>query len=278
MNQYTRLLTIAASDSGGGAGIQADLKTFAALGCYGMSVITAVTAQNTLGISNMYPISPEFVNKQIKAIMSDIGVDAIKIGALLSQENMSSIIKIIEIYNVKQIVIDPLIFSTTGTRLLDENAIDFFKTKFSPLGTIITPNLQEAAILLDYPIDSFLHAEINELKSICRKLRDYTGKAVILKGGHSLHQQQINQSIDLLYLKGENKFFTFTSEYIKTSNTHGTGCTFSSAIASFLARKFSIYEAVNNAKEFITGAIKAGSKYQIGRGKGPIHHFYRDWV
>ena len=278
MKRYVKVLSIAGSDSGGGAGIQADLKTFAALGCYGMSVITALTAQNTCNISNIYPIPPKFIDKQFEAIIKDIGIDAVKIGILFSTDIITHVTKLLKTYKINQVVVDPVMVSTSGKKLLNKGAIQALKSLLLPLAKVITPNLQEAAVLLNQHKDSFLDYNIKELKGICKKLSDYTGNAILIKGGHSHYYKSLDLSVDLLFIKKTGKFYHFDSKYIKSQNTHGTGCTLSSAIASNLAKGYSIENAVLNAKNFITAALKAGREYQIGKGKGPVHHFYQFWA
>lgn len=261
--QYIKTLTIAGSDSSGGAGIQADLKTFAALGCYGMSAITCLTAQNTQTVSAIYPATAEFAQQQIEAVISDIGIDAIKIGMLFNIEIIQTVAKTLQNLNNVPIVLDPVMVATSGDLLLKENAINALKEKLFPLTAIITPNLHEAEVLLQRKISSHQQIEF-AAKELCK----YGSSAVLIKGGHLKE----NYSSDCLYLANENKILWLKTNKIKTKNTHGTGCTLSAAIAAYLAKKDNLTDAVKNAKNYITNAIKAGAAYQIGHGCGPVCH------
>lgn len=261
--KYIRTLTIAGSDSGGGAGIQADLKTFAALGCYGMSAITCLTAQNTQTVSAIYPATADFVQQQIEAVISDIGVNAIKIGMLFNTEIIQAVAKTLQNLNNIPIVLDPVMVATSGDLLLKENAINMLKEKLLPLATIITPNLHEAEVLLQQQITSH-----QQIESAAKKLSEYGSSAVLIKGGHLKE----NQSSDCLYLANKNEILWFKTDRINTKNTHGTGCTLSAAITAYLAKKYNLTDAVKNAKNYITTAIKAGAAYQIGHGCGPVCH------
>jgi hydroxymethylpyrimidine/phosphomethylpyrimidine kinase len=271
--KYYRLLTIAGSDSGGGAGIQADLKTFSALGCYGMSVICALTAQNTQSVTGIYPVPPEFISLQIDAIMDDIGVDAVKIGMLHSPEVIIAVTERLKHYQAPNIVVDPVMVSTCGDKLLQDDAVDALKTILFPIADVITPNLPEAAILLNQPVETLLGAGSAQLETACRNLSAFGAKAVVLKGGHS-HSGMI---LDLLYTARDGRLKSFESKRIDTPNTHGTGCTLSSAIAAHLAKGHPLEDAVLQAKTYITGALEAGTAYQLGNGHGPVHHFFRYW-
>ena len=273
MKQYIRALTIAGSDSGGGAGIQADLKTFSALGCYGMSVLTAVTAQNTQAVTGIHPLPPDFVAQQIDAVLQDIGADVLKIGMLHSSELIVTVAERLKQHNIEKIVVDPVMIATSGDKLLEDEAIDAMRTELFPLATIITPNLPEAACLLGRDSTSLLYAEEAILEEACRCLADFGPQAVLIKGGHS----ENGRLLDLLYEGREAGFKYFRATKIESRNTHGTGCTLSSAIAARLAIGESLSEAVEKAKEYISGAILAGSTFQLGHGHGPVHHFYRNW-
>jgi hydroxymethylpyrimidine/phosphomethylpyrimidine kinase len=275
MKHYYRVLTIAGSDSGGGAGIQADLKTFSALGCYGMSVITALTAQNTTVVTGIFPVSADFVSAQIDAVMSDIGADAVKIGMLHSAELIAAVAEGLKRYNVKKIVIDPVMVSKSGDHLLQTEAVQALKTLLLPLATVLTPNLPEASVLLGRKVE-----KIADMEDAARDLAALGPRAVLLKGGHL----EGKQSPDILYRTGTNGIDggaqpakIFEAARIDTPNSHGTGCTLSSAIAAFLARGLEIEEAARQAKAYISEALKAGADYQIGHGHGPVHHFYRFW-
>ena len=266
--QYHRVLTIAGSDSGGGAGIQADLKTFAANGCYGMSVVTALTAQNTKGVTGIYPIPPAFVSQQIEAVLTDIGADAVKIGMLYSAELIETVARQLKKHAVKKIVLDPVMVAQSGDKLLQDEAIDALCQNLMPLAMVITPNLPEAEVILGQKL-----LGIEEMKEGSKALARYGSRCVYLKGGHL----KDNDSTDVLYLTDEDRFIILKGERIETRNNHGTGCTLSSAIASYLARGFAIEEAARKAKNYIHRAIRAGSEYRIGQGHGPVHHFYQYW-
>lgn len=263
--KYNKVLTIAGSDSGGGAGIQADLKTFAALECFGTTVVTAVTAQNTMGIESIFPLPASMVSAQLEAILSDIGTDTIKIGMLFNKE-------IIEIMRQKlskmnlPIVLDPVMHGKEGRLLLKEDAVNAIKNLF-PLSLLITPNLTEASLLLGYLIERKEQMENGALD-----LLKMGAKNVLLKGGH------------LSEGKGSDCFCSATGEIIwfeqpavNTKNHHGTGCTLASAIAAFLAKKYPLEEAVQEAKMFLHSALLAGTYYELGSGFGPLHHFHAFW-
>ena len=264
--KYYRVLTIAGSDSGGGAGIQADLKTISANGCYGMSVITALTAQNTMGVSGIHPVPVDFVRQQIDVVLTDIGVDAVKIGMLFSPELIRCVADQLARFKVEKIVLDPVMVATSGDKLLQDEAISALQEYLIPQARIITPNLPEAEVLLGRKIQSA--AEMG------RAAVDLAGLGcpnILIKGGH-LEEQA---SDDLLYLGASHKSIVLPEKRIKTRNTHGTGCTLSSAIASFMARGQGVEESVRSAKEYITGAVKDGADYRIGQGHGPVHHFFQ---
>jgi len=264
--KYFRALSIAGSDSGGGAGIQADLKTFSALGCYGMTVITALTAQNTIGVKNIFEVPPSFIKEQLEAVLEDIGTDAVKIGMLHTPGAIQTISKVLKDYGVKNIVLDTVITASTGNRLLREEAIESLKKELFPLATIVTPNIPEAEILLGRNIQTKTNMEEAVIE-----LARFGSKSVLLKGGHLSG----TSSDDLLYTEGQS--FWLESPKIISQNTHGTGCTISSAIAAFLAKGYAIENAVKKAKNFVTCAIDGGKDYRIGQGNGPVHHFYKLW-
>ncbi|MBN1276233.1 MAG: bifunctional hydroxymethylpyrimidine kinase/phosphomethylpyrimidine kinase [Deltaproteobacteria bacterium] len=267
--KYHRVLTIAGSDSGGGAGIQADLKTFSALGCYGMSVITALTAQNTIGVSAIHAVPPDFVEKQMEAVFSDLGTDAVKIGMLYSAELVEAVAGQLKKYKPGNIVLDPVMVSQSKDKLTRDRCItDAIKEHLIPLTTVFTPNLPEASMLLNRSID-----KLEDMYQAARDFSLYGTESVLIKGGHL----DADESDDLLFITSENRHIAIKAGRINTRNDHGTGCTLSSAIASFLARGDSIEKAVRNAKKYISGAISAGSEYQIGYGHGPVHHFYKFW-
>ncbi len=263
--RYYKVLTIAGSDSGGGAGIQADLKTFSALGCYGMSVITALTAQNTLGVSGIHAIPPAFVAQQIDAIFSDMGADAVKIGMLYSAELIRTIADQLKKYRVEKIVLDPVMVAQSGDKLLQDDAIDAIRNYLMPICTVVTPNLPEASVLLGQEI----HGR-EDMKAAAKSLSDYGCQSVLIKGGHS----EDHDSTDVLYMTREDRYVILSKPRVQTRNNHGTGCTLSSAIASFLAKSFPVEDALRHAKEFIHRAIVAGAEYSLGKGHGPVHHFF----
>jgi len=264
---YKRVLTIAGSDSGGGAGIQADLKTFSALGCYGMSVITALTAQNTIAVTAIHEVPVKMVRQQLEAVLDDIGVDAVKIGMLQTPEVISEVAAVIRHYELEKIVVDPVMVAKSGDKLLRDDAVESLKYDLLPLAMVITPNLPEAAVLTGESVKSPA-----EMEKAGRVLIENGTRAVLIKGGHS----DDLMSADCLIQPGESPEW-FNSKRIKTTNTHGTGCTLSSAITSFLARDLHVREAIALAKEYISSAIQAGADYSLGGGHGPVHHFYKFW-
>ena len=254
-------LTIAGSDSSGGAGIQADLKTMTANGVYGMSAITALTAQNTTGVTGIMDVTPEFLEKQIDAIFTDIFPDAIKTGMVSSSELIHVIADKLKQYNASNIVVDPVMVATSGAKLISDDAIETLKTKMLPLATVITPNIPEAEVLSGMDIkteeDMIRAAEFINEKYSC---------AVLLKGGH-----KVNDANDLLYREGG--YVWFKGKRIDNPNTHGTGCTLSSAIASNLAKGESLDKAVLYAKNYISGAL--GAMLDLGKGSGPMNHAFK---
>lgn len=265
---YCRALTIAGSDSGGGAGIQADLKTFSALGCYGMSVITALTAQNTVGVHAIHPVPADFIADQLSAVIADIGADAVKIGMLHSPAVIQVVAKGLRAHQPPHQVLDPVMVAKSGDRLLQEEAIAALKAELLPLADLITPNLPEAYGLVGQDPDPA--PETEAMRELCRELAGMGPPAVLLKGGHLGGEN----SPDLLYLREEDRFLRFEAERIQTANTHGTGCTLSSAIAAHLARGEDLATAVEKGKFYLTAALKAGADYRLGAGHGPVHHFY----
>ncbi|MDI7276069.1 MAG: bifunctional hydroxymethylpyrimidine kinase/phosphomethylpyrimidine kinase [Anaerolineae bacterium] len=265
---YYRALTIAGSDSGGGAGIQADLKTFSALGCYGMSVLTALTAQNTVAVTGIHPVPPQFIAQQIDAVMQDIGVDAVKIGMLHSSEVIRTVAERLAHYRVGRIVVDPVMVAKSGAKLLQDEAVEALREVLLPLATVITPNLPEAAVLLERPI-----SDLAEMQEACRALAELGPQAVYLKGGHLGGKQ----SPDVLYVREDRSLRVLKAPRVETRNVHGTGCTLSSAIAAYLAQGYSVRQAVERAKAYMTAALRAGAAYRLGQGHGPVHHFHRYW-
>jgi len=258
-------LTIAGSDSGGGAGIQADIKAISATGSYGCSVITALTAQNTQGVSGILAVDPEFVEKQLDAVFTDLDIKAVKVG-MLSDTNIIKVVAAkLRQYKPKYLVVDPVMVATSGDLLLQQDAISCLKTELLPLADVITPNLPEAAALLDVAIPQ----SEKEMANMIEALRQIGAKSVLLKGGHL---EQDTNSTDLLIMY--NEVIRMSTARISTRNTHGTGCTLSSATASFLAQGIELRAAVQNAKAYITMAISHADKLEIGSGHGPVHHFF----
>ena len=260
-------VTIAGSDSGGGAGIQADLKTFSALGVYGASVIAALTAQNTKGVTGIHNVPPDFVTAQIDAVFSDLAVDAVKIGMLSHPDVIAAVADGLDRYRQDRVVLDPVMVAASGDRLLKPEAIEVLRTVLIPKAMVITPNLPEAAALLE---TSIAQTE-SEMREQGEKLLALGAKAVLMKGGHA----QGAESADLLI--EPTSFARLAAERIDTQNTHGTGCTLSSAIAAGLAKGLSLAEAVREAKAYVTAAIKASDQLRIGHGHGPVHHFHHWW-
>lgn len=254
-------LTIAGSDCSGGAGIQADIKTMMANGVYAMSAITALTAQNTQGVTGIMEVSPEFIGQQLDAVFTDIRPDAVKIGMVSSAALIEQIADKLRQYEAKKIVVDPVMVSTSGSRLISEEAVTTLKDRLLPLATVITPNIPEAEVLLGKKIGT-----VQEMEEAARKIHDCYGVAVLCKGGHSL-----NDANDYLCTDVGGRWFY--GERINNPNTHGTGCTLSSAIASNLAKGFTLEEAVEGAKEYISGALK--DMLDLGKGSGPLNHGYR---
>jgi len=258
-------LTIAGSDSSGGAGIQADLKTFAALGVYGASAITALTAQNTLGVSGVHQVPAEFVTAQIDAVFSDLDVGAVKIGMVAQRASIDAIVAGLKRWSPKHIVLDPVMVATSGDRLLAAEAVEALRSKLIPCASVITPNLPEAAALLDEPVALSEAAVENQ----GRRLLATGCRAVLIKGGHG----QGAESTD--YLIDANGTVALPALRIATKNTHGTGCSLSSAIAAGLAKGDGLETAIRNAKAWISAAIAAADRFSVGHGHGPVHHFHR---
>jgi hydroxymethylpyrimidine/phosphomethylpyrimidine kinase len=260
-------LSIAGSDSGGGAGIQADLKTFSALGVYGASVITALTAQNTKGVSAIHDVPADFIAAQIDAVFSDLAVAAVKIGMVSQRAAIEAIAAGLERWRQSKVVLDPVMIAASGDRLLAPDAVDVLKRVLIPRALVITPNLPEAAALLDAPI-----AESEaEMRVQGERMLALGSKAVLVKGGHA----EGAESVDLLI--EPSAITRLAADRIATRNTHGTGCTLSSAIAAGLAKGLSLAEAVRAAKTYLTDALAAAERIKIGSGHGPVHHFQAWW-
>ncbi len=265
---YKKALTIAGTDSGGGAGIQADIKTFSAIGCYACSAITATTAQNTCGVTDIHPIPLSHLEAQIRAVLDDIGADAIKIGMLHSSELIRCVKKLLIEYNCKNIVIDPVMVATSGDRLIKEDAVSTLKNELLPLATLITPNVPEIELLSERSI-----ANQHQLEQAAKKLQKDLGCSVLAKGAH-LEEDTFS---DILFSAGQQTPVIFKATRIPTMNTHGTGCTLSSAIAAFLAKGETIEQAVALAIQYLREALEKGAAYTLGNGHGPVHHFHNFW-
>ena len=263
---YPIVLTVAGSDSSGGAGIQADLKTFSALGVYGASAITAITAQNTQGVHAQCALNPQMVYDQIVAVVDDLHPSFVKIGMLSNVDIVFAVVEALGKYSLP-IILDPVMVSSTGHRLLSVEAQEIVKTKLLPISLLVTPNIPEMKALTSMSLSTY-----EEKEKAARHLMDYGVKAVLLKGGH----EEGDVKADILFSKlaSEIKSSVFSSETIATSNIHGTGCTLSSAITSFMARGLCMEEAVVEAKRYITEAIRAGADVTVGDGFGPVNHGY----
>jgi hydroxymethylpyrimidine/phosphomethylpyrimidine kinase len=260
-------LTIAGSDSSGGAGIQADLKTFSALGVYGASAITALTAQNTLGVEAVHAVPPDFIRQQIEVVARDLVVGAIKIGMLATSPIIKAVAEGLDALPGVPVVLDPVMVAASGDSLLDDNAVETLRAVLVPRATLITPNLPEAAKLLGHG----QAANEREMTAQARALHRLGADAVLIKGGHAEGKEAVDILIDS---EGELRL---AAPRVKTRNTHGTGCTLSSAIAAELAKGASLRDAVAAAKAYVTAAIAAADQLQIGKGRGPVHHFHALW-
>lgn len=256
-----KALTIAGSDSGGGAGIQADLKTFSALGVYGTSVITSITAQNTVRVTGIQNIDPSIIEKQIDAVLNDIGANAVKTGMLSTAEIIDVVSKSMFRFKIKKLIIDPVMIAKSGDRLLQDNAVHTLTHRLIPLAYMVTPNIPEAEVLTGKKINT-----PDDMEKACRTIMEMGCKSVIVKGGH-LPKDALDVFFDgkkMYHLKGKRR---------RTKNTHGTGCTFSAAIAANLAKGLTALDAVILSKKYITEAIEHA--FSIGKGHGPVHHFYK---
>ena len=268
-HRYARVLSIAGSDSGGGAGIQADLKTFSALGCYGMTAITAITAQNTCGVTGIHGIPPEMLKAQIDAVVQDIGVDAVKIGMLHSPDVVHVVAEAIRTYQLPHVVLDPVMVATSGDRLIAQETVAVLVQELFPLAEVVTPNLDEAGWLLGRNIEG-----VEALELAAQDLLRLGARAALLKGGH-LPGDWV---VDVLAVQGgehaKGQGHRLQSQRIATHNGHGTGCTLSSAIAAQLALGQPLQQAVEQARAYILGAIAAGADVTTGHGHGPLNHGY----
>jgi hydroxymethylpyrimidine/phosphomethylpyrimidine kinase len=261
IHQYPRVLSIAGSDSGGGAGIQADLKTFSALGCFGMTAITAITAQNTCGVRAIHSVPPALLRDQIEMVVEDIGVHAVKIGMLHSAEVIRTVAQAIDQYSLPHVVLDPVMVATSGAMLIDDTAITVLVSELFARAVVITPNLDEAALL----VGSL--TSVQDMVPAARALLCMGARAVLLKGGH-LPGDQV---VDVLLMTGQEPLW-MEAPRIDSANTHGTGCTLSSAMAAYLALGFTLADAVQQARMFVRQALTAGATVKTGQGGGPLNH------
>jgi hydroxymethylpyrimidine/phosphomethylpyrimidine kinase len=268
MKRVANALTIAGSDSGGGAGIQADIKAMSAKGVYAASVITALTAQNTLGVTAIHDVPPEFVAAQLDAVFCDIRIDAVKIGMLSRSETIGAVAAGLARWHARNIVLDPVMVAASGDSLIADEAVEEIKAALFPIADLVTPNLHEAARLTGQAIAGDESAMLRQAQGILALL---DGGAVLLKGGHGAG----GRSRDLLF--GETAAVWLEAPRIKARNTHGTGCSLSSAIAANLAIGMNLGEAAADAKEWLTGAIAASDRLDVGAGSGPVHHFHQFW-
>ncbi len=260
--RYRRVLSIAGSDSGGGAGIQADLKTIAALGCYGMTAITALTAQNTTGVRAIHSVPAQMLADQIDAVVEDIGVDAVKIGMLHSADTVRTVAQAIERHQLPQVVLDPVMVATSGAVLIDKEAIAVLVAQMFSKAVLVTPNLDEAALLVNRPLQSEA-----DMEAAGRQLLEMGARAVLVKGGH-----MAGDGVSDLLLTGDGAAHWMRAARIATANTHGTGCTLSSAIAAHLALGATLAQAVEQARDYVRGALEAGAPVRTGAGSGPLNH------
>ncbi|MGM9734154.1 MAG: bifunctional hydroxymethylpyrimidine kinase/phosphomethylpyrimidine kinase [Prevotella sp.] len=275
-SKYIAVLTIAGSDCSGGAGIQADIKTISALGCYAASAITAITVQNTQGVTAVHAVPPEIVAGQIRAVMDDIKPKVVKIGMVNDADTIKAIADALADYDIEHIVVDPVMVSTSGSKLMQDDAIEVFIEKLLPISTLITPNIYEAEILAGKKI-----TDEESFHDVAGEILSKGAESVLIKGGH----KEGDTKVDRLYSAGrktESRFSelsimfgdSFESETVETRNTHGTGCTLSAAIASNLAMGLGINQAIDKAKYWLTSALIAGADVEIGGGHGPVNHFY----
>lgn len=260
------VLTVAGSDPSGGAGVQADLKTFSALGAYGCAVLTSLTAQSTRGVTGVHVVPPEFVREQIETLVDDVRLDAVKIGMLATADVARVVTELICEGRLSNVVLDPVMVSTAGSRLLDESAIGAVRAML-PYADVLTPNLPEAAVLLDADAAT----TVEQMYEQARALRDLGARGVLLKGGHALGADAVDVWVD------ESGEQLLSAPRIDTENTHGTGCTLSSAIAALRPQRAGWPDAVRDAKQWLTGALRRSGELSIGGGAGPVHHFYELW-
>lgn len=268
MKRYPTVLTIAGSDSGGGAGIQADLKTIAALGAYGASAITALTAQNTLGVRGIHAVPPAFLKSQLQAVFEDIKVDAVKIGMINTIEVAQIIAEVLDRFQPEFVVFDPVMVSTSGAKLIQDETIAVLWKELFPRATVITPNLDEAQILAGHKITN-----VDEMIEASKEMVNRGCQGVLLKGGHLIAPKLFD-----VFLQKNSDPQIFESEYIESKNVHGTGCTLSSAIATYAALGNTLSDSILLAKQYVAGAIEAGKNIATGSGSGPLNHSFSPQV
>lgn len=271
MKRYISALTIAGSDPSGGAGLQADLKTFSALGVYGATAITAVTIQNTVGVKYVQKLPSQVVYDQIETVMEDINIDAVKVGMVNDADTLESIVSALTKYRPNFLVVDPVMVSTSGCSLMQSDALNVMKKSLLPMADLVTPNMPEAYTLAGIQMDGLDCSGQNKMDEIAKRILELGVKALLIKGGHV----EGKTKTDYLYIKDceDVKCSCLSSETVDTVNTHGTGCTLSSAIAAFVARGFKLENAVRSAKRYLTDALVAGADVHIGNGHGPVNHF-----
>lgn len=268
MKKYKKVLSIAGSDSCGGAGVQADLKTFSSLSCYGATVITALTAQNTTGVKDVWEVPVEFVEKQIETVLDDIEIDAVKTGMLWSGELIERVAVLLKKYQVKNVVVDPVMVAQSGDSLVKGDVIDAYKKYLAPLTTVFTPNLPEASSFLGYEL-----VKLRDMEKAAKEFALFGCENVLIKGGHLVG----DDCVDVLYSTSKQERTFFKERRINTNNNHGTGCTLSSAIAAYLAKGYSVERAIGYSKQYITKALNAGAVYELGKGAGVPLHFHATW-
>lgn len=266
-NQIKTCLSVAGSDSGGCAGIQADIKTMSACGVFAMTAITSVTSQNTIGVTYVEGLSPVSVETQMEAVLSDIGADGVKSGMLYSKEIIETVGNVIKKYKIEKYVLDPVMVAASGARLLKDDAVNTLKQKLMSLSLLITPNIPEAEALTGVKITTE-----EDIKNACKILFQMGTKNVLIKGGH----MEGAYATDVLF-DGSN-FHYFSTPRVDTKNIHGSGCSYASAITAYLAQGFDMIKAIQKAKDYIQGAISAGVCFNIGKGNGPLHHFYKGFA
>ncbi|MCH8184951.1 MAG: bifunctional hydroxymethylpyrimidine kinase/phosphomethylpyrimidine kinase [Chloroflexi bacterium] len=263
MRSVRRAMTIAGSDSGAGAGIQADLKTFAAFGVYGTSVVTAITAQNTQRVTDVLELPATLIASQIDAIVSDIGTDAVKTGMLSSSAIIDAVVDKLREYRLANVVVDPVMVAKSGDKLLQDEAVEALRTRLIPLAAVVTPNIPEAQVLTGRKVES-----LDDARTAAGELVRMGARVAVVKGGHLQ-----GPATDIMY--DGREFRAFTHQRIATTSTHGTGCTFASAVAAGLARGTPVRDAVSQAKTYVTAAIR--NAFPMGKGHGPLNHFYATW-